>query len=446
MKQANVFVRDRLAGVLTADDKGYFFQYDKEYLSKPDSEAVSLTLPLQDEVFESRYLFPFFDGLIPEGWLLDIAQKNWKISSRDRMELLMICCRDCIGAAEIYPTGEERKTDDKQKSEKEEATSKETNSSVKRRGNKCLYCYKELDPEDEFDYHVKCSKEIFGTAVPPALPYTKDRIEELALEVVRSQTAVTGVQPKLSLELEDDSGGKRFTIVGLWGAYILKPQTDLYPNLPELEDLTMHLAQLSKIKTVPHSLIRFEDGSLCYITRRIDRNSDGYKFHMEDMCQLTERLTEDKYKGSYEQIAKRIQKYSRNPGFDLINFAEQLVFCYLTGNSDMHLKNFSLLKIKEGYELSPAYDMVATTLVIPEDTEETALMLNATKKRIQKADFEAAFETMKIDKKSVENVFRKFERVVPTWFDFIDQSFLPDEMKEEYKALVKERSEKLELM
>jgi serine/threonine-protein kinase HipA len=134
--------------------------------------------------------------------------------------------------------------------------------------------------------------------------------------------------------------------------------------LPELEDLTMHLASVSGIETLLHSLIRLSSGSLAYITKRIDRPAKG-KFHMEDMCQLTERLTEHKYKGSYEQIGRAILKYSSNPVLDVVNFFEQLVFSYLTGNADMHLKNFSLIKKPEvGWSLSSAYDLVPTALVV----------------------------------------------------------------------------------
>ena len=179
---------------------------------------------------------------------------------------------------------------------------------------KCLYCYKKLREGDR-DFHPACSQKIFGTKVPPILPYVRNQLADLAEQVIRSQTTLTGVQAKLSLDIHkgERNEPERFTIVGLWGRYILKPQTDLYPYLPELEDLTMHLAEIVRIKVVPHSLIRFQDGELCYITRRIDRRENGTKLPMEDMCQLAERLTEYKYKGSYEQIAKLIQKYSSTP-------------------------------------------------------------------------------------------------------------------------------------
>lgn len=304
---------------------------------------------------------------------------------------------------------------------------------------RCLYCYQSLE-QGQVDFHPQCSKKIFGTAVPPVLPYTKADIESLALEVVRSQVTITGVQPKLSVDLEKGKGGeKRFTIVGLWGEYILKPQTEQYPSLPENEDLTMHLASLARIKTVPHSLIRFQDDSLAYITKRIDRDKKGVKIPMEDMCQLTEKLTEQKYKGSHEQIAKKIVEFSAYPVLDLINYFEVLLFCYLTGNADMHLKNFSLYKKVGECVLAPAYDLLSTKLVIPQDNEELALTLNGKKSKLKKVDFDSLLKTMKVDDKAIENVYDKFRKVIPEWLLFIDSSFLPDEMKEEYKTLIQEK-------
>lgn len=304
---------------------------------------------------------------------------------------------------------------------------------------RCLYCYQSLE-QGQVDFHPQCSKKIFGTAVPPVLPYTKADIESLALEVVRSQVTITGVQPKLSVDLEKGKGGeKRFTIVGLWGEYILKPQTEQYPSLPENEDLTMHLASLARIKTVPHSLIRFQDGSLAYITKRIDRDKKGVKIPMEDMCQLTEKLTEQKYKGSNEQIAKKIVEFSAYPVLDLINYFEVLLFCYLIGNTDMHLKNFSLYKKVGECVLAPAYDLLSTKLVIPQDNEELALTLNGKKSKLKKNDFDSLLKTMKVDDKAIENVYDKFRKVIPEWLLFIDSSFLPDEMKEQYKTLIQEK-------
>ncbi len=311
--------------------------------------------------------------------------------------------------------------------------------------SRCLYCY-QLLANNEVDLHAACSKKIFGQPIPPELPYTETQMEELALQVVRSQVTVTGVQPKISLDIssgQNENEPTRFTIVELWGGYILKPPTQQYPQLPEVEDLTLHLASIAKIEVVPHSLIRLKSGKLAYITKRIDRSKSG-KIHMEDMCQLTEKLTEDKYHGSYEQIAKTILKYSTNPGLDVVNFYEQVLFSFLTGNADMHLKNFSLIrKPGTGTILSPAYDMVATTLVNPADDEDLALTLNGKKKKIRYNDFVVAFNTLKLDTKQQQNIFKKMEQAKDKWMEFIDISFLSDDFKEKYKHLIKERFTKI---
>lgn len=311
--------------------------------------------------------------------------------------------------------------------------------------SRCLYCYKELK-EGVIDFHPHCAKKIFGSTKVPSLPYLRDEVADLATEVIRSQTTVTGVQPKLSLQLSIGKRNEpqRFTIVGLWGNYILKPQTSHYPLLPEVEDLTMHLAQIAKIGCACHSLVRFADGEFCYITKRFDRTNDGTKLPMEDMCQLSERLTEYKYKGSYEQIAKLILKYSSTPKLDVVNFWEQVLFSWLVGNADMHLKNYSLYSLIKGeYRLSPAYDLVSTALVLPQDTEELALTLNGRKRKIARSDFERAMQGSDIDPKVAAKIFVKFTKLVAKWNDMIDRSFLTPEMKDRYKAIIKERIERI---
>lgn len=309
----------------------------------------------------------------------------------------------------------------------------------------CLFCYQPLAANEQ-DFHASCSKKIFGQPTPPELPYSEEDLEPLAKKVIQSQTAVTGVQAKLSLHITGNPIGgneRRFTIVGLWGGYLLKPPTAWYPQLPEVEDVTMHLAQLAKIKTAPHSLIRLQSGNLAFVTKRIDRTKNG-KLAMEDMCQLTERLTEDKYHGSYEQIAKAIQRHSVTPGLDVVNFFELVLFSFLTGNADMHLKNFSLLEQPGlGMVLSPAYDLVNTALVHPADEEEMALTLNGRKKKLTKQDFVAAMNTLKLEEKQQEMIFNKMAKAWPQWQELIDCSFMSVEFKEQYKTLLKERMNRL---
>ena len=304
---------------------------------------------------------------------------------------------------------------------------------------KCLCCYKELNA-GEHDYHAACAKRWFGARGVPTLPYSHADIRDMAKQIVRAQTTVTGVQAKLSLDIQRIDQESRFTIVSMDGAYILKPQTAQYPYLPENEDLTMHLAQIAKIEVVPHILVRFEDGELCYLTKRIDRTTNGTRLPMEDMCQLTERLTERKYKGSYEQIAKAIRQYSHAPGLDLTNYWTTVLFCWLVGNSDMHLKNFSLYAPNTTeHVLAPAYDLVNTLLAIPEDNEELALTLNGKKRKLTRHDFETAMLSSGLNAKVVSNIFRKFLRIYPQWEATIRASFLPEDLQEAYWQLIQQR-------
>lgn len=310
---------------------------------------------------------------------------------------------------------------------------------------KCLYCYRPLS-ENEKDFHAQCSKKIFSQATAPELPYEESQMGELALQVVQRQIAITGVQPKLSLHLTSGNkknDPKRFTIVGLWGGYILKPPSANYPEMPEVEDLTMHLATIAKLKVCPHSLIRLKSGELAYITKRIDRTGKQ-KLHMEDMCQLTNRATEHKYVGSHEQVAKAISSYSSSPGLDVVNFYEQVLFSFLTGNADMHLKNFSLIYGPDSVPvLSPAYDLLATALINPKDDEDLALFLNGKKKKLKRSDFTAAFTGSKLDGKQQENIFHKMEQARHNWVDFINLSFLSEDFKVKYIQLIEERFNRL---
>ncbi len=307
---------------------------------------------------------------------------------------------------------------------------------------KCLYCYKELE-EGQKDFHPGCARKFFGTPDAPLLEYRREELDALAAQVIQAQTSLTGVQPKLSLNLHKHEGSNRLTIVGLWGDFIFKPQTDAYPELPENEDLTMHMAEAARIKVVPHSLIRLADGSLGYITRRIDRTKKGEKIDMEDMCQLTLHPTEYKYKSSCEQIAKTIAAYSATPRLDLVNFMQVLLFSFVTGNNDMHLKNFSLYRPKALYQLSPAYDLLNVAIANPKDKEEMALSINGKKARIQLADFLKSSDTMGIEQRVTLGLIDGLRNAMPAWIDLINDSFLSDEMKQNYLDLISRRMDVL---
>lgn len=303
---------------------------------------------------------------------------------------------------------------------------------------KCLYCYKELG-EGQKDFHPGCARKFFGTADAPLLEYRREDLDALAAQVIQAQTSLTGVQPKLSLNLHKHEGRTRLTIVGLWGDFIFKPQTEAYLELPENEDLTMHMAEAAHIKVVPHALIRLADGSLGYITRRIDRTKKGEKIDMEDLCQLTLHPTEYKYKSSYEQIAKTIATCSSMPKLDIVNFLQVLIFSFITGNNDMHLKNFSIYRPKNLYQLTPAYDLLNVAIANPKDKEELALTLNGKKSHLKMSDFLKSATTMGIDQNITMQLIANMKNALPIWTELINNSFLSKEMKKSYLELINKR-------
>lgn len=265
---------------------------------------------------------------------------------------------------------------------------------------------------------------------------------------MRQQVTVPGVQPKLSLHLEGAKAGEdaRFTLVGLDGGYILKPPVERFPEMPELEHATMRMARSFGLSTAECGLISMEGGSLSYVTRRMDRNGTT-KLHMEDMCQLTDRLTEEKYRGSLEQVGKVILRHCHNPLFDALRFFEQTLFCFLTGNADMHLKNFSLLYPPGGeIMLSPAYDLVPTALLLPEDREESALTLNGRKRRLQRRDFDAFGANLKLSSKQIENTYTRFKENMTPALNVLQGSFCSIQVKQAYASLVSARIERLGLI
>lgn len=313
--------------------------------------------------------------------------------------------------------------------------------------SKCLYCYRELE-EGQIDFHPGCVRKFFGSETAPVLPYTREDMSELAQQVIRTSTSVTGVQAKMSLDV--NRGGKnepaKFTIVGLWGKYIFKPQSSKYPCLPELEDLTMKMAEVARIRTARHTLIRLADGELGYLTLRMDRGRKGEKISMLDMCQLTNRLTEHKYYGTYQQLAETIKKYSSAPMLDVQRYWEVVLFSWITGNSDMHCKNFSLIDSGNGeYVLAPAYDLLAVLLADPADTEEMAMTftVGGTKSGFDRNTFMSAFTQSGIPVAVAEKMIERMKGYLPEWEELIGQSFLSEDKKADYCHLLSRRIEQL---
>lgn len=307
---------------------------------------------------------------------------------------------------------------------------------------KCLYCYKSLDTEIIGDFHEECSVAFFGVRQQPVFEHSLKQMAELAKNVVERSVAVPGVQPKLSLSIVDDTiqdtNKGRLTVVGaLGGNYIFKPPSDQFPEMPENEHLTMRIAESFGIKTVSSSLIRLQSGELSYITKRIDRTETGEKIHMLDMFQITEAF--DKYKSSMEKIGKVLNDYSDNTLLDKLEFFELAIFSFITGNNDMHLKNFSMIYIADTWTLAPAYDLLNVAIIIPEDTEELALTIEGKKKKLKWEHFERLGKKLELNDKQISGVIKRFEKNKPKAIKWIDNSFLSSEYKQKYKTLLEER-------
>lgn len=305
--------------------------------------------------------------------------------------------------------------------------------------NKCLYCYQTIDGEG--DFHTKCSMEFFGTAMPPLIPYSIDQMAGLAKNIVERSVAVPGVQPKLSMSVVKEimeNSNTRLTVVGaLGGQYILKPPSERFREMPENEHVTMRMAEAFGISVVPSALIRLASGELSYITKRIDRTANGEKIHMMDMFQITEAY--DKYKSSMEKVGKAIHSYSEHTLLDKLRFFELAVFSFLTGNNDMHLKNFSMIESTLGWVYAPAYDLLNVAIVLPEDTEELALTLDGRKKKLKKGHFEKLAYGLGLTDKQTEGVFKRMVKNKPKAIDWIEQSFLSNELKTVYQEVIDSR-------
>lgn len=304
--------------------------------------------------------------------------------------------------------------------------------------NKCLCCNKELKDNNNL-WHKSCIKKFFNTQNLPIVDLKNYKYIYLNSE--NKNSIITGVQKKLSLNLEKHNGQSRLTLLNYPSGYILKINNQTYPFICENEYLTMHLAKLCNIETVPFGLIPLEDNSFAYITKRIDRKKNK-KIAMEDFCQLGERLTEQKYNSSYEKVGKIINKYSDNRGLDYYKIFNIILFSFIVGNSDMHLKNFSLYKNKGKYQLTPSYDLI-NSIIITNDDEELALSIDGKKCKLKKINFINLANKYYLSQIQTNKIFDNFEKKYALIIETISQSLLDEEYKEKYTSIINNRYDRL---
>lgn len=265
--------------------------------------------------------------------------------------------------------------------------------------------------------------------------------EELLKESASRATklSIQGIQPKLSAKLNIENS--KFEIVDRNGTYILKPQNYLYPELPQNEDLTMRLAQAIGIDVPIHGMVYSKDRHLTYFIKRFDRYSKNKKRAVEDFAQLAGRSRETKYDYSMEKIVALIEKNCTFPAIEKVKLFKLSLFSYLIGNEDMHLKNFSLINIDDKYELTPAYDLLNSTIALTNPQEEFALPLKGKKRKLTNKDLIEYWgkERLGLSTKIIANVLEQIEGAYNTWDHLIETSFLSTSMKEKYRDLLVKR-------
>lgn len=298
----------------------------------------------------------------------------------------------------------------------------------------CRICLEDTPGED--DYHPGCLKGLFNTSKVPTLDIEISKLHLAALEMV-GHTSLSGIQKKISVNLTPSKATLRVAAGG--GLYILKPQTGTYPAVPENEHITTRLAQLAEIQVSPNGLMSLKDGSLAYLVKRFDRLPDGHKLRQEDFCQLAEKSPKEKYNGSGEICVKLLRKFATEPLVEILKLYRLLLFVWWSGNGDMHLKNFSLVAgDDEIVRFTPAYDLLNTRLVIPQDM--LALPILGKNDKLQRSSWRRFAEYCKLPIKAAERVLDKQTSLLDEAQRLIDRSFLPQDQKESYKHFIQERT------
>lgn len=299
----------------------------------------------------------------------------------------------------------------------------------------CLCCQKPVDTEQR--YHPRCLKRLFDTTRLPAVPFGLADMPRLVI-AAEGRMSISGVQPKLSVRFDPQSGSVESMAVG--GTHILKPESDRFADIPHNENLCMSMAEELGMRVPPHGLFAMADGRLCYIVKRFDREVGGGKTHKETMFQVLGST--DKYAGSLEQIGKALRAHAANVGLDAVDFFERVLFCFLTGNGDMHMKNWAFLGQGKGVALAPCYDFVCSRLYIPQE-EDSALTINAKKNKLKRSDFSALAKHLALDSKAVENVFDKLRAAQEPLRRMVLDSHLRSALREEFAGILSSRYRRL---
>jgi len=308
--------------------------------------------------------------------------------------------------------------------------------------NRCPITY---TPCGDANYSVKALK-LLGTGLKTIqdLEYTAEEQRREAYNRA-SKMSVQGVQPKLSAVF--NSKQQKFEVVDTGGKFILKPQHQFFPEMPENEDLTMRLAEVIDLEIPFHGLIWSKDKSLTYFIKRFDRKGRKDKVPVEDFAQLAGLTRDTKYNSSMERVVQMISEFCTFPAIEMIKLFKLVIFNYLVGNEDMHLKNFSIITVNNQVRLSPCYDLLNTTIEYNKPVEEIALPLKGKKNHLTRNDLIKyfGFERCELNQKSIDKVLESIRFAIPKWKALVEISFLSPEMKVKYQDLLSKRLDALEL-
>lgn len=414
------------------------FTYSEEWLIKGHS-GIGLSIPLQKNPIEAKQLFPFFDNLIPEGWLLSHAQNIFKIDKTNRFAILLATGRETVGAVKVVAIDEENQEINNDGISKESLNDlKKSNTLFLSAGNRCPYCLKNLTEKQlsTTKYHPACYLKMWGTSkkIKVFLDST-DPLNSFRQTVYGG--SISGAQRK-GLFYFDDKANLMPTYKS--SQYILKPQGE-YPYLPENEHVTMAIAKAIGFELPPFTIFEVEEIGMIFAIKRFDITPKGKHLRLEDAAQILHIPSSDKYNSSYENIAKAIKKYSDAPIADLFELWKRILFSFFIGNGDMHLKNWSLIEldsINGIFRLSPCYDFLNTRLPLKDEPIDFGLALDGRKHKASKDLFIKLANYLQISHLTDE-IFNS----LPTWMsiteDLVKDCYLPESEKERYLEIVRSR-------
>lgn len=300
---------------------------------------------------------------------------------------------------------------------------------------RCTICLAALEDETSASrsVHAKCARALFGVSTPPSIELDPEQLYLFGQQMA-GRTTLSGVQSKVSLGWHQKTLRVRAPI----GAYILKPQSATYPELPQNEHVCMRIAELAGIEVATCGLVRLSNDSLALIVARFDREGE-HRIAMEDFCQLSAKLPREKYDGSAELCARIVRSYAAEPRIDAQRLFRQVLVSWWIGNGDLHLKNLALLSRDPSRpKLSPAYDLLSTRLVIADDP--LALPVRGKRSNLDRSDWLAFAEYCELPPKLAKLELERVANALPGALALVEACFLRAEFRTALAELLVERA------